>query len=345
MSVRVGINGFGRIGRNFYRALLQRGGGFEVVAVNDIGDAKTMAHLLEYDSVLGRLDGVAAQDGKIVVRDHELQVLSERDPANLPWGDLGVDIAIESTGLFTDREQAQAHLEAGAKKVVISAPATNPDVTIVLGVNGDEYDPENHHIVSNASCTTNCVAPLAKVLHDAFTIEQGFMTTVHAYTNDQRILDLPHKDLRRARAAAINLIPTSTGAARAIGLVMPDLKGKVDGMAMRAPVPDGSVVDLVVRVSRETTVDEVNETFRRAADTAALEGILQYTDEPIVSQDVVGSPYSCVYDSDLAMANGTLVKVFGWYDNEWGYSCRLVDLVARMAEKLAPAPVGAQAQQ
>ena len=345
MSVRVGINGFGRIGRNFYRAHLQRGGGFEVVAVNDIGDAKTMAHLLEYDSVLGRLDGVAAQDGKIVVRDHELQVLSERDPANLPWGDLGVDIAIESTGLFTDREQAQAHLEAGAKKVVISAPATNPDVTIVLGVNGDEYDPENHHIVSNASCTTNCVAPLAKVLHDAFTIEQGFMTTVHAYTNDQRILDLPHKDLRRARAAAINLIPTSTGAARAIGLVMPDLKGKVDGMAMRAPVPDGSVVDLVVRVSRETTVDEVNETFRRAADTAALEGILQYTDEPIVSQDVVGSPYSCVYDSDLAMANGTLVKVFGWYDNEWGYSCRLVDLVARMAEKLAPTPVGAQAQQ
>ena len=340
MSVRVGINGFGRIGRNFFRAHLERGGDFEVVAVNDIGDAKTMAHLLEYDSVLGRLEGVAAEDGKITVREHELQVLSEKDPANLPWSDLGVEIAIESTGLFTDRETAGAHLDAGATKVVISAPATDPDITIVLGVNGDDYDAGAHHIVSNASCTTNCVAPMAKILHDAFTIEQGFMTTVHAYTNDQRILDLPHKDLRRARAAAINVIPTSTGAAKAIGLVMPDLKGKVDGMAMRAPVPDGSVVDLVVRVSRETSVEEVNDAFARAADSGPLEGILQYTDEPIVSQDVVGSPYSCIFDSGLTMVNGTLVKAFGWYDNEWGYSCRLVDFVDRMARTLTPEPAG-----
>jgi glyceraldehyde 3-phosphate dehydrogenase len=340
MSVRVGINGFGRIGRNFFRAHLKRGGDFDVVAVNDVADAKTMAHLLEYDSVLGRLDGVAAQDGKITVREHELQVLSEKDPANLPWGDLGVEIAIESTGLFTDREKAEAHLDAGAKKVVISAPATDPDVTIVLGVNGDDYDAGAHRIVSNASCTTNCVAPMAKILHDAFTIEQGFMTTVHAYTNDQRILDLPHKDLRRARAAAINVIPTSTGAAKAIGLVMPDLKGKVDGMAMRAPVPDGSVVDLVVRLSRETSAEEVNEAFRRVADTGPFEGIVQYTDEPIVSQDVVGSSYSCIFDSQLTMANGSLVKVFGWYDNEWGYSCRLVDFVDLMARTLAPQPAG-----
>jgi glyceraldehyde 3-phosphate dehydrogenase len=340
MSVRVGINGFGRIGRNFFRAHLARGGDFQVVAVNDVADAETMAHLLEYDSVLGRLEGVATHDGKIAVREHELQVLSEKDPANLPWSDLGVDVAIESTGLFTDREKAQAHLDAGAKKVVISAPATGPDITIVLGVNGDDYDPNAHHIVSNASCTTNCVAPMAKILHDAFTIEQGFMTTVHAYTNDQRILDLPHKDLRRARAAAINVIPTSTGAAKAIGLVMPDLKGKVDGMAMRAPVPDGSVVDLVVRVSRETSAEEVNEAFRRVADTGPFEGIVQYTDEPIVSQDVVGSSYSCIFDSQLTMVNGDLVKVFGWYDNEWGYSCRLVDFVDRMARTLAPQPAG-----
>jgi glyceraldehyde 3-phosphate dehydrogenase len=340
MSVRVGINGFGRIGRNFFRAHLERGGDFQVVAVNDVADAKTMAHLLEYDSVLGRLDGVAAQDGKISVREHELQVLSEKDPANLPWGDLGVEIALESTGLFTDREKAEAHLDAGAKKVVISAPATDPDITIVLGVNGDDYDAGAHRIVSNASCTTNCVAPMAKILHDAFTIEQGFMTTVHAYTNDQRILDLPHKDLRRARAAAINVIPTSTGAAKAIGLVMPDLKGKVDGMAMRAPVPDGSVVDLVVRLSRETSVEEVNDAFQRVADTGPFEGIVEYTDEPIVSQDVVGSSYSCIFDSQLTMANGSLVKVFGWYDNEWGYSCRLVDFVDIMARTLAPQPAG-----
>jgi glyceraldehyde 3-phosphate dehydrogenase len=342
MATRVGINGFGRIGRNFFRAFLERGGEFDVVAINDLGDAKTMAHLLEYDSNYGRLDGGAqASDGTISVGGHDLKVLSEREPDKLPWGDLGVEIAVESTGIFTKRDGAQQHLDAGAKKVVISAPATDPDVTVVLGVNDDAYDPDSHHIVSNASCTTNCVAPMAKVLHDTFTIEQGYMTTVHAYTNDQRILDLPHKDLRRARAAAINLIPTSTGAAKAIGLVMPDLKGKVDGMSMRAPVPTGSVVDLVVRVSRETSVEEVNEAFRSVADSGPLEGILQYTEDPLVSTDVKRSSYSCIFDSELTMVNGSLVKVFGWYDNEWGYSCRLVDVVDQMARKLSPAPVGA----
>ena len=341
MSVRVGINGFGRIGRNFFRAARKRGADLEIVAVNDIGDAKTMAHLLKYDSVLGPFgEDVQAADGGIRAGDVEFRLLNEKEPAALPWGDLGAEIVLESTGIFTKREQAQAHLEAGAGKVVISAPATDPDVTIVLGVNDDAYDADGHRIVSNASCTTNCVAPMAKILHDSFGVEQGFMTTIHAYTNDQRILDLPHKDLRRARAAAINLIPTSTGAARAIGLVMPDLQGKVDGIAMRAPVPDGSVVDLVVRVGREVTADEVNEAFERAADTGPLEGILRYSDEPLVSQDVVGSPYSCVFDSELTMASGTFVKVFGWYDNEWGYSCRLVDLVERMARKRAPSPAG-----
>jgi glyceraldehyde 3-phosphate dehydrogenase len=331
MAVRVGINGFGRIGRNFFRALLKKGADIDVVAVNDVADAKTMAHLLEYDSVLGRLEGGAeAADGTIKVAGRELQVLSERDPKNLPWGDLGIDVALESTGLFTKRDEAQAHLDAGAGRVLISAPATNPDVTIVLGVNDGEYDPAAHRIVSNASCTTNCVAPMAKVLHDAFTIEQGFMTTIHAYTNDQRILDLPHSDLRRARAAAINLIPTSTGAARAIGLVMPDLQGKVDGMSMRAPVPTGSIVDLVARVSRDTTTDEVNEAFRSAADSGPLEGILQFSEDPLVSTDIVHSSYSCIFDSELTMANGSMVKVFGWYDNEWGYSCRLVDLIDRL---------------
>jgi len=289
-----------------------------------------MANLLKYDSVLGPLDDhVEALDGAIRVGDTELKLLNEKDPAALPWADLGVQVAVESTGLFTKRDKAQLHLEAGAEKVVVSAPATDPDVTIVLGVNDDAYDPDSHRIVSNASCTTNCVGPMAKVLHDAFGIELGFMTTVHAYTNDQRILDLPHEDLRRARAAAINLIPTSTGAARAIGLVMPELKGKVDGVAMRAPVPDGSVVDLVVRTGRETSVDEVNETFRAAAE-GHLDGILRFSDEPLVSSDIVGSPYSCTFDSELTMVNGNLVKVFGWYDNEWGYSCRLVDLVERM---------------
>jgi glyceraldehyde 3-phosphate dehydrogenase len=330
MPVRVGINGFGRIGRNFFRAAVEQKADIEFVAVNDLGDAKTMAHLLEYDSNLGRLEGgVEAGDGVIRAAGRELKVLAERDPGGLPWKDLGVEVAIESTGFFTKREGAQKHLDAGARKVVISAPATDPDVTLVLGVNDGEYDSAAHNIVSNASCTTNCVAPMAKVLHDTFTIEQGFMTTIHAYTNDQRILDLPHEDLRRARAAAINLIPTSTGAARAIGLVLPDLKGKVDGVAIRAPVPTGSLVDLVVRVSRETTVDEVNDAFRTAAG-GPLDGLLQYSDDPLVSTDVQKSAYSCIFDSELTMVSGSLVKVFGWYDNEWGYSCRLVDLVQRL---------------
>jgi glyceraldehyde 3-phosphate dehydrogenase len=341
VAIRVGINGFGRIGRNFFRAHLQRGGDFEVVAANDLGDAETMAHLLKYDSVLGPLGrDVAHGDGSITVDGQEIKLLAERDPGDLPWGDLGVDVVIESTGFFTDRDSAAKHLDGGAKKVIISAPAKGPDVTIVLGVNEDHYDPESHQVISNASCTTNCVAPLAKVLHDELTIEQGFMTTIHAYTNDQRILDLPHKDLRRARAAAINLIPTSTGAARAIGLVMPDLQGKVDGMSMRAPVPTGSIVDLVCRVGRETTKEEVNELFRSKADTGAFEGILRYSDEPLVSTDIQHSSYSSIFDSDLTMASGNQVKVFGWYDNEWGYSCRLVDLVAKVGATL-PAAVSA----
>jgi glyceraldehyde 3-phosphate dehydrogenase len=340
-KVRVGINGFGRIGRNFFRSYLQRGGDFEIVAINDLGDAKTMGHLLKYDSTVGPLgQDVDVDDGVIRVGEHELKVLAERDPAGLPWRELDVDIAIESTGFFTKRDGAQKHLDAGAKTVLISAPATDPDITLVLGVNDDEFDPEQHRIISNASCTTNCVAPMAKVLHDAFTIEQGFMTTIHAYTNDQNILDLPHKDLRRARAAAINLIPTSTGAARAIGIVMPDLKGKVDGMSMRAPVPTGSVVDLVCRVGRDVTVDEVNDVYRSNADAGRYEGILRFSDEPLVSTDIQQSPFSCIFDSDLTMANGNLVKVFGWYDNEWGYSCRLVDLVAKIAQTI---PAGAAA--
>ena len=340
-TIRVGINGFGRIGRNFLRAQLQQGGDFEIVAANDLGDTKTMAHLLKHDSVLGQLDAtVEAGDGFIRVGGNEITFFSEKDPAQLPWGDLGIDVAIESTGHFTSREGAQKHLDAGAKKVVISAPATDPDLTVVLGVNDREYDPEKHNIISNASCTTNCIAPVAKLLHEAYTIERGFMTTIHAYTNDQHILDLPHKDLRRARAAAINLIPTSTGAARAIGVVLPDLKGKVDGMSMRAPVPTGSIVDLVVQVASETSKDDVNALFKAKADTGDLEGILQYTDEPIVSSDIVHSSYSSIFDSDLTMVNGNLVKVFSWYDNEWGYSCRLVDLVAKIAQTM-PAAVAA----
>ena len=340
-KTRIGINGFGRIGRNFFRAYLERGGDFDVVAANDLGDARTMAHLLKYDSVLGPLgEEVEAGDGVIRVGEREIQLLSERDPSALPWSDLGVDVAIESTGIFTKRDGAAKHLEAGARKVIISAPATDPDVTLVLGVNGDSYDPERHDIISNASCTTNCVAPLAKVLHDELTIQQGFMTTIHASTNDQQILDLTHKDLRRARAAAINLIPTTTGAARAIGIVMPDLKGKIDGMSMRAPVPTGSIVDLVVRVGRETSVEEVNETYRRVSDRGPLEGIMRFSDEPLVSTDIQNSSYSCIVDSQLAMVQGDLVKVFGWYDNEWGYSCRLVDLVAKVSATL-PAAVGA----
>src|SRR5438105_7580734 len=343
-KIRVGINGFGRIGRNFLRAQLERGADFEIVAANDLGATKTMVHLLKHDSVLGAIGvPVEAGDGFIRVGGKEIKFSTERDPAQLPWGELEIDVAIESTGLFTKRDDAAKHLEAGAKKVVISAPATDPDLTVVLGVNDREYDPEQHNIISNASCTTNCVAPLAKILHEAYTIERGFMTTIHAYTNDQRTLDLPHEDLRRARAAALNLIPTSTGAARAIGVVMPDLKGKVDGMSMRAPVPDGSVVDLVVQVSRETSVDEVNELFRAAAERGRLEGLLAYSDEPLVSQDIVGSPLSCTFDSELTMVNGRMVKVFGWYDNEWGYSCRLVDLVSKMGASLPKAEAAATA--
>jgi glyceraldehyde 3-phosphate dehydrogenase (phosphorylating) len=330
MAVRVGINGFGRIGRNFFRAQQELGADIEIVAFNDLGDGKTMAHLLRYDSTLGPFPG-EVELGEDVIRagDEELKWLSERDPANLPWSDLGVDVVLESTGFFTDREGAQKHIDAGAKKVVISAPATDPDITIVLGVNDDRYDREAHHIVSNASCTTNCVAPLAKVLDDLAGIESGFMTTIHAYTQDQVLQDAPHKDLRRARAAAINLVPTSTGAAKAIGLVLPHLQGKVDGMSVRAPVPTGSITDLVVTLGRDVSLDEVNEAYRTAAG-GALDGILRYSDDPLVSSDIQKSPFSCIFDSKLTMAHGRSVKVFGWYDNEWGYSCRLVDLVGRL---------------
>jgi glyceraldehyde 3-phosphate dehydrogenase len=332
LGIRVGINGFGRIGRNFFRAQQALGADIDVVALNDLGDARTMAHLLRYDSNLGPFQGdVELADGVLHAAGEEVTILSERDPAALPWGELGVDVVVESTGFFTDREGAGKHLAAGAKKVVISAPATDPDLTVVLGVNDDAYDPEAHHIVSNASCTTNCVAPLAKVLHELGGIEAGFMTTIHAYTNDQVILDFPHKDLRRARAAAINLIPTSTGAAKAIGLVLPDLQGKVDGISVRAPVATGSLTDLVVRLGRETSVDEVNAAYRAAAG-GALAGILQYSEDPIVSTDINGSAYSCIFDSPLTMVHGTTVKVFGWYDNEWGYSCRLVDLIPRLVQ-------------
>ena len=330
-KTRVGINGFGRIGRNFFRAALERDGDFEIVAFNDLGDVNTMAHLLRYDSVLGRFDGeVEVEGGSLKVKGKELKGLAERDPAALPWSELGVDVVIESTGFFTDRAGAQKHLDAGAKKVIISAPATDPDITLVLGVNDDQYDPEQHAIVSNASCTTNCVAPMAKVLDDAFGIERGFMTTIHAYTQDQMLQDGPHKDPRRARAAAINLVPTSTGAARAIGLVLPHLKGKVDGMSMRAPVPTGSVTDLVVELRTQASVDAINEAFKAAADSGPLAPYLQYTTEPLVSTDIVHSPASCTFDSELTMANGSSAKVFGWYDNEWGYSCRLVDLVPKI---------------
>jgi glyceraldehyde 3-phosphate dehydrogenase len=330
MAVRVGINGFGRIGRNFFRALHSLAADVEIVALNDLGDASTMAHLLRYDSNLGPFPGeVELGEGFIRAVGQEMKMLSERDPAALPWGDLGVDVVLESTGFFTTREGGQKHLDAGAKKVVISAPATDPDITLVIGVNDDQYDAALHHIVSNASCTTNCVAPMAKILHELAEIESGFMTTIHAYTNDQQVLDLPHKDLRRARAAAINLIPTSTGAAQAIGLVLPDLKGKIDGISVRAPVPTGSLTDLVVSLGREVTADEINASFQAAAG-GPLAGILQYTTDPLVSTDIGGNPHSCILDSQLTMAHSRLAKVFGWYDNEWGYSCRLVDLVQRL---------------
>jgi glyceraldehyde 3-phosphate dehydrogenase len=331
-KTRVGINGFGRIGRNFFRAARERDADFEIVAFNDLGDVNTMAHLLEHDSVLGRFgEEVEVEGGSLKVGGKELKGLAERDPGNLPWRDLEVDVVVESTGFFTKREGAQKHLDAGAKKVVISAPATDPDITIVLGVNDDRYDAEQHSIISNASCTTNCVAPMAKVLDDAFGIERGFMTTIHAYTQDQNLQDGPHSDLRRARAAAINLVPTSTGAARAIGLVLPHLKGKVDGVAMRAPVPTGSITDLVVELRREASVDEINEAFQSAANDGPLAPYLEYSAEPLVSTDIVHSPASCTFDSQLTMATGTTAKVFGWYDNEWGYSCRLVDLVSKIA--------------
>jgi glyceraldehyde 3-phosphate dehydrogenase len=335
MTVKIGVNGFGRIGRNFFRAAKQRGAALDFVAVNDITDAATLAHLLKYDSVLGTYDGqVGTSANGITVDGDELKVLAERDPTNLPWKELGAEIVIESTGLFTEREKAAKHLEAGAQKVVISAPAKGEDLTVVLGVNDDLYDPATHHVISNASCTTNCVAPMVKVLDDAFGVEQGFMTTIHAYTNDQQILDLPHKDLRRARAAAINIIPTSTGAAKAAGLVLPHLKGKLDGISMRVPVPDGSVTDLVAKVRSDVTKEQVNEAFEAAASEGTLAGKLVYTEDPIVSSDIVGTPASCTFDALSTMVMGDTVKIVGWYDNEWGYSSRLVDLVEMVAGSL-----------
>jgi glyceraldehyde 3-phosphate dehydrogenase len=335
MSIKVGINGFGRIGRNFFRAAKQQGIDIDFVAVNDITNAGTLAHLLKYDSVLGTFPGeVTATETSIFADGNELKVLAEKDPASLPWKELGAQIVIESTGLFTKREAADKHIAAGAEKVIISAPAKGEDITMVLGVNDDAYDPKSHNVISNASCTTNCVVPMAKVLDDAFGIDQGFMTTIHAYTNDQRILDLPHEDLRRARAAAINIIPTSTGAARTTGVVIPHLKGRVDGLAMRVPIPDGSVTDLVATLNREATIEEVNAAYRSASERGPLAGKLVYTEDPIVSSDIVGSPASCTFDALSTMAMGTMVKVLGWYDNEWGYSHRLVDLTRLVASKL-----------
>ncbi len=330
MSVRVGINGFGRIGRNVFRAAAERDD-IEIVAVNDITDTKTLAHLLQYDSVFGRYPGVVTADGdSIIVDGRKVRVFSERDPGSLPWSTVGADVVIESTGFFTDRDKAALHLQGGAKKVIISAPAKGPDLTVVIGVNDDQYDPEQHDVISNASCTTNCLAPIAKVLDDTFGLEAAFMTTCHAYTNDQRILDLPHSDLRRARAAALSIIPTSTGAARAIGEVLPHLKGRLDGFALRVPTPDGSVVDLVATVGRETSVEEVNAAFKAASEEGPLKGILGYTEDPIVSRDVIGDPHSSLLDAPLTMVRGTTVKVISWYDNEWGYSCRVAELATRV---------------
>jgi glyceraldehyde 3-phosphate dehydrogenase len=335
VSVRVGINGFGRIGRNFWRAVhAGAGGDIEIVAANDLGDLATFAHLLKYDTVLGTLDVDVTADGDVLrVGSHSIKMLAERDPAALPWGELGVDVVVESTGRFTSAADAGKHLAGGARKVIISAPAKGEDITVVMGVNDEAYDPARHNIISNASCTTNCVAPMAKVLSDSFGIRKGLMTTIHAYTNDQVILDFPHKDLRRARAAAQNIIPTTTGAAKATALVLPELKGKLDGLSMRVPVMDGSVTDLVVQLDREVTVDEVNAAYRAAAD-GPLKGYLHYTADPIVSSDIVGTPYSCTFDSLLTMAFGDQVKVIGWYDNEWGYSNRLADLAALVGNTL-----------
>ena len=334
MTVRVGVNGFGRIGRNFFRAVQASGHDIEVVAFNDLGDVATMAHLLKYDSILGRFPGeVGVSDEGIVVDGKTIKALAERDPANLPWGELGVDVVVESTGFFTKAEAAKAHLAGGAKKVIISAPATGEDLTVVLGVNDDKYD-GSQVIISNASCTTNCLGPLAKVLQDAFGIEQGLMTTVHAYTQDQNLQDAPHKDLRRARAAAINVVPTSTGAAKAIGLVLPELQGKLDGYALRVPVPTGSATDLTVTLTKSATLEEINAAYKAAAD-GPLAGILRYNEDPIVSSDIVTDPASCIYDAPLTKVIGNQVKVVGWYDNEWGYSNRLADLVKLVGSKLA----------
>ena len=331
MATRVAINGFGRIGRNFLRSAINRGVELDVVAINDLTDARTLAHLFRYDSTFGPFAGtVEARESSLVINGDEIRILSEKDPGNLPWKDLDVPVVVESTGFFVDRASASKHLDGGAQKVIISAPAKEPDVTLVLGVNDEAYDREQHRIISLASCTTNCLAPVARILLDEFGIERGFMTTTHAYTNDQRILDAPHKDLRRARAAALSVIPTSTGAAKAIGLVIPELKGRLDGFAMRVPVPDGSVVDLTVELGRDASVDDINAAVRARADTGPLEGVLQYTEDPIVSSDIVGSSYSSVFDSQLTMANGRLAKVVSWYDNEYGYSSRLVDLVTRV---------------
>ena len=333
MTVKVGINGFGRIGRNFYRALLAQGADVEVVGINDLTDINTLAHLLKYDSILGRLNQeVSVQGDSIKVGNKSFKVVADRDPANLPWAALGAGIVIESTGHFTDADKAAAHIKAGAKKVIISAPAKGEDITIVMGVNQDKYDAASHHVISNASCTTNCLAPFAKVLDEEFGIVKGMMT-IHAYTNDQVILDFPHKDLRRARAAAINMIPTTTGAAKAISLVLPQLKGKLDGYAMRVPVPTGSATDLTVQLGREVTKEEVNAAIKKAAE-GSLKGILEYTEDPIVSSDIVTSPASSIFDAGLTYVNGDTVKVVSWYDNEWGYSNRLVDLVGFVGKSL-----------
>ena len=334
MTVKVGINGFGRIGRNFYRAVQESGADIEIVGINDLTDNATLAHLLKYDSILGRLnEDVTSDDESITVGGKRIRCTSEKDPADLPWGELGADIVIESTGIFTDADSARKHIKAGAKKVIISAPAKGEDATIVMGVNEDIYNPETDEIISNASCTTNCLAPMAKVLQDQFGIVKGLMTTIHAYTNDQVTLDYPHKDLRRGRAAAINMIPTSTGAAKAIGVVMPELEGKLDGFAVRVPVPTGSATDLTVVLEREVTADEVNAAMKAAAE-GSMAGVLDYTEDPIVSSDIVTSPASCTFDALLTSAKGNLVKVLGWYDNEWGYSCRLVDLTSYVGDRL-----------
>jgi glyceraldehyde 3-phosphate dehydrogenase len=338
MALKAGINGFGRIGRNVFRAAYARGEDIDWVGVNDITDTKTLAHLLKFDSILGPFGGeVEHTENSLIVDGAELRVFAERDPADLPWANVGADVVIESTGFFTKRDDAAKHIAAGAKKVIITAPATEPDVTLALGVNEDAYDPQEHHVISNASCTTNCLAPVAKVLHEAIGIERGIMTTIHAYTSDQMLQDGPHKDLRRARAAAVNLVPTSSGAAKAVGLVLPELDGKLNGFAVRAPVITGSVVDLTCEVSRATTKEEINEAVAAKADVGALEGILRYSEDPLVSTDIVGSSYSSIFDAPLTMViDGKLVKVLAWYDNEWGYSNRVVDLAQRV---LAGAPV------